>query len=63
MILDSYFILKVIGVGFFVIYVVDINVGRLSIEYYRGRFLLFLFYCIVYLIFKIFRNKLVFMFV
>lgn len=63
MILDSYFIWEVIDVGFFVIYIVDIVVDRLSKEYYRGWFLLFLFYYIVYLIFKIFRNKLVFMYV
>lgn len=38
MILDSYFTSKVTGVGFLVIYVADINAGRLSIEHYRGRF-------------------------
>lgn len=34
MILDSYFTSKVTGVGFLIIYVADINAGRLSIEHY-----------------------------
>lgn len=63
MILDSYFTSKVTGVGFLVIYVADINAGRLSKEHYRGRFPLFLFHCTAYSIFKTSRNKPAFMFV
>lgn len=65
MILDSYFTSKVTGVGFLVIYVADINAGRLhvSIEHYRGRFPLSLFHCTAYSISKTSRNKLAFMYV